>query len=79
MTKNMESKSKLLMTNSPVSLTVYLNQKIVDEGYLAGKTRGGIRKNLYSIPVWLNNAALEKGVNFSQVLQDTLKAQLYLG
>ena len=38
--------------NSPVSLTVYLNQKIVDEGYLAKKTRGGIRKNLYSIPVY---------------------------
>lgn len=38
--------------NSPVSLTVYLNQKIVDEGYLAVKTRGGIRKNLYSIPVY---------------------------
>ena len=75
----MESKSKLLMTNSPVSLTVYLNQKIAHEGYLAGKARGGIRKNLYSIPVWLNNTALEKGVNFSQVLQAALKAQLHLG
>jgi len=31
-------------------------------------------KKTFTIPVWLNNAALEKGINFLQVLQDTLKA-----
>lgn len=36
-------------------------------------------KKTLTIPVWLNNAALEKGINFSQVLQDALKAQLHLG
>lgn len=33
-------------------------------------------KKTLSIPEWLNRAALEKGVNFSQVLQDALKEQL---
>ncbi|MBQ6985374.1 MAG: type II toxin-antitoxin system HicB family antitoxin, partial [Oscillibacter sp.] len=29
-----------------------------------------------SLPAWLNAAALEKNVNFSQILQDALKATL---
>ena len=36
-------------------------------------------KKTLTIPAWLNSAALEKGINFSQVLQDALKAQLHLG
>lgn len=36
-------------------------------------------KKTLSIPAWLNNAALEKGINFSQVLQDALKEQLRMG
>lgn len=32
-----------------------------------------------TLPAWLNAAALEKGINFSQVLQDALKSQLNLG
>lgn len=34
-----------------------------------------IRKNV-TIPAWLNSAALAHNINFSQVLQDALKAQL---
>lgn len=37
-----------------------------------------VRKTL-TIPAWLNAAALEQGVNFSQTLQDALKKQLHLG
>lgn len=37
-----------------------------------------IKKTL-TIPAWLNKAALEQNINFSQVLQDALKAQLHLG
>lgn len=33
-------------------------------------------KKTLSIPEWLNKAALEKGLNFSQVLQDALKQRL---
>lgn len=29
-----------------------------------------------TLPAWLNAAALERGLNFSQVLQDTLKSKL---
>ena len=36
-------------------------------------------KKTLTIPAWLNKAALEQGVNFSQVLQDALKAKLHLG
>lgn len=32
-----------------------------------------------TIPAWLNAAALEKGVNFSQILQDALKDKLHIG
>ena len=36
-------------------------------------------KKTLSIPEWLNEAATNAGVNFSQVLQDALKRQLNLG
>lgn len=32
-----------------------------------------------TLPAWLNAAASEKGINFSQVLQDALKKQLHVG
>ena len=35
-------------------------------------------KKTLSIPEWLNEAAVAKGINFSQVLQDALKVQLGL-
>lgn len=31
-----------------------------------------------TLPAWLNAVALERGINFSQVLQDALKTQLHL-
>ena len=36
-------------------------------------------KKTLTIPAWLNKAALEQNINFSQVLQEALKAQLHLG
>lgn len=36
-------------------------------------------KKTLTIPAWLNAAALEQNINFSQVLQDALKAQLHMG
>lgn len=32
-----------------------------------------------TLPAWLNAAALEHNLNFSQILQDALKQQLHLG
>jgi len=34
-------------------------------------------KKTLTIPAWLNIAAQRQGINFSQVLQEALKAQLY--
>jgi hypothetical protein len=31
-----------------------------------------------TLPAWLNAAALERNINFSQVLQDALKDQLHI-
>ena len=33
-------------------------------------------KKTLTIPAWLNAAAMERDINFSQVLQDALKAQI---
>ena len=35
-------------------------------------------KKTLSIPEWLNEAAIEAGLNFSQVLQNALKEQLHI-
>lgn len=35
-------------------------------------------KKTLTIPAWLNKAALEQNINFSQVLQDALKVQLHI-
>lgn len=35
-------------------------------------------KKTLTIPAWLNTAALEQNINFSQVLQDALKSRLHL-
>ncbi len=32
-----------------------------------------------TLPAWLNAAALERNINFSQVLQDALKTQMHIG
>ena len=56
-----------------------VNMVSVDvDSYAKEHFEKSVKKTL-TIPAWLNNAALEKGINFSQVLQDALKAQLHLG
>lgn len=36
-------------------------------------------KKTLTIPAWLNKAAIEQNINFSQVLQEALKQQLHIG
>ena len=43
--------------------------------YHRRNSKKAVKKTL-SIPEWLNDAAIEAGVNFSQVLQDALKEKL---
>lgn len=56
----------------------FVNIVTVDvEEYAKVHFERSVKKTL-TIPAWLNNAALEQNINFSQVLQDALKAQLHL-
>ena len=48
------------------------------EEYAKTHFEKAVKKTL-TIPAWLNTAALEQNINFSQVLQDALKAQLHMG
>lgn len=57
----------------------FVNMVTVDVAeYAKEHFEKSVRKTL-TIPAWLNKAALERNINFSQVLQDALKAQLNLG
>lgn len=56
----------------------FVNIITVDvEEYAKVHFEKSVKKTL-TIPAWLNKAALERNINFSQVLQDALKAQLRL-
>ena len=45
------------------------------EAYAKENFDKSVRKTL-TIPAWLNNAASEMGINFSQVLQEALIAKI---
>lgn len=50
--------------------------------YMPSVRMAGVNRSVsrtVTLPAWLNAAAQERGVNFSQVLQDALKRQLHLG
>jgi len=73
-----EAVAKELDPDSPMC-EAFVNVVSVDvASYAKEHFEKSVKKTL-TIPAWLNNAALEKGLNFSQVLQDALKAQLHLG
>lgn len=54
---------------------------VVEFDMLSYKKRTSSRaiKKTLSIPEWLNEAAMEQNINFSQVLQDALKSRLHIG
>jgi predicted RNase H-like HicB family nuclease len=53
----------------PILIEIYMPQyrEAIDNSY--------VRKNV-TLPRWLEQAAAEKGINFSQVLQNALKEQI---
>ena len=54
----------------------FVNMVSVDvEAYAKEHFEKSVKKTL-SIPAWLNKAALEQGINFSQTLQEALLAKL---
>ena len=61
------------------STEAFVNMITVDvTEYAKTHFEKSVKKTL-SIPAWLNTAALEQNINFSQVLQEALKAKLHLG
>lgn len=58
---------------------IFVNIVTVDVAeYAKTHFEKSVKKTL-TIPAWLNTAALEQNINFSQVLQEALKSQLHLG
>ncbi len=56
----------------------FVNMVTVDVSeYAKAHFERSVKKTL-TIPAWLNTAALEQNINFSQVLQDALKKQLHM-
>lgn len=56
----------------------FVNMVTVDVGeYSKTHFEKSVKKTL-TIPTWLNAAALEQNINFSQVLQDALKEKLHV-
>ena len=75
---NPESIAKELDPDSPMCET-FVNMVTVDvDSYAKAHFEKSVKKTL-TIPAWLNTAALEQNINFSQVLQDALKTKLHLG
>lgn len=57
----------------------FVNMITVDVAeYAKSHFEKSVKKTL-TIPAWLNTAAMDQGINFSQVLQDALKAKLHVG
>lgn len=67
--------SKNISPETPVG-KAFVNIVSVDvEAYAKIHFDKSVRKTL-TIPAWLNSAALEMGINFSQVLQEALLAKI---
>lgn len=57
----------------------FVNMVTVDVAeYAKSHFEKSVKKTL-TIPAWLNTAAMDQDINFSQVLQDALKAKLHVG
>ena len=62
-----------IVVESPDDFVNYIACDTIE--YQRKNNNKAIKKTL-SIPEWLNELAVAKGINFSQVLQDALKAEL---
>ena len=70
-----EAVAKEIDPESPMC-EAFVNMVSVDvDSYAREHFKKSVKKTL-TIPVWLNTAALEQNINFSQTLQDALKEKL---
>lgn len=72
---NSEEIAKVLDPDAPICEAI-INMVSVDvAAYAKEHFEKSVRKTL-TIPAWLNNAALERNINFSQVLQEALISKI---
>lgn len=75
---NIDAVSKELSDEESCTVSGFVNLVSVDvEAYAKEHFNKSVKKTL-SIPIWLNDAAIEEGINFSQTLQEALKQKLSL-
>lgn len=68
--------SKELSPDEPIG-EAFVNMVSVDvDSYAKEHFNKSVRKTL-TIPAWLNTAALEQGINFSQTLQEALLSKVH--
>ncbi len=83
LTSREESHETIPNATDPTEINVEKGEftMVIEFDMLAYKKRvsGKAVKKTLSIPEWLNDAAKDAGINFSQVLQDGLKKQLQIG
>ncbi len=75
---NPDAVAKELDPDAPLGES-FVNMVSVDVASYAKEHFDKSVKKTLTIPAWLNQAALEQGINFSQVLQDALKTKLHIG
>lgn len=69
--------SKEISPDEPIG-EAFVNMVSVDvEAYAKAHFEKSVRKTL-TIPAWLNAAALEQGINFSQTLQEALLSKVQI-
>ena len=79
----LEEDKEVIPTPSKLnSITTDHEQKaVLIDVYMPSIRLAAVNKSVsrtVTLPAWLNAAALERNVNFSQILQDALKAQLHM-
>ncbi|MGL4484872.1 MAG: type II toxin-antitoxin system HicB family antitoxin [Anaerovoracaceae bacterium] len=75
-----ENKESIPMVSNPEDIALKKGQYLMVvefdvERYQKANNNKAIKKTL-SIPSWMNEAAMRKGINFSAVLQNALKKEL---
>jgi len=77
-----EDGEPITATSAISSISPKENERVVlVDAYMPSIRLASVNKSVsrtVTLPAWLNAAALERNVNFSQVLQDALKNQLHL-
>lgn len=79
----LEEDSEVIPDPTPLSeVEIQQNERVVlVDVYMPSVRMAHVNRSVnrtVTLPAWLNAAALEKNINFSQVLQDALKTQLNL-